>query len=117
LAPQTGYWVYAPSACSITVEGTEAVTLEGARLHTGWNLIGGPLAPVSFDSMLGNCEVLGGPWYYNSAKSVYEKAGVLEAGKAYFVRVKSTCTLGSVSAEIPSPPEMPGFPDWVSAGS
>ncbi len=117
LAPTTGYWVYSPSACSITVEGTEAVTLEGARLQTGWNLVGGPLTPTSVEGILGKCEMLGGPWYYNSAKSVYEKASAFEPGKAYFVRVKSTCTFGSVSVEIPSMPEMPGFPEWVSTSS
>jgi hypothetical protein len=99
-----GYWAYARTDCSVFVEGSEGVSLEGKRLSNGWNQIGGETVPVSFRSISTTCRVAGGPWGYDPQRGYY-RADVLEPKRGYFVRVIGGCTL-SHTEENP-----PGFPE------
>ncbi|MEM0475816.1 MAG: hypothetical protein QW343_03405, partial [Candidatus Norongarragalinales archaeon] len=109
LEAMKGYWVFADNACSFSVEGSGAASVEGKPLFAGWNQIGGPMHPVSFNAVSTACVVTSGPWEYNSAAQKYVKAGALQPGKSYFVKVAGDCQLYETNAgsEDLAPPALP----------
>jgi len=98
-----GYWVKMDYDCIANTKGSKISIDDFPELNAGWNQIGAPSEAVNFYSAIGDCNLLSGPWLYNSASKKYQKAQVLKPGEGYFVKVKNKCSLGS---EIPPlPPE------------
>jgi hypothetical protein len=98
-----GYWVKMKSDCIVKMRGNKITIDDFPELEIGWNQIGAPSEPVNFYSVIGDCNLLSGPWWFNSASRKYEKAQVLRPGEGYFIKVNDKCKLGS---EIPPlPPE------------
>ncbi len=117
LSEMKGYWAYVRNDCSFLVEGSTAVNVGGTTLHAGWNEIGGSLHPVSFNSVSRSCNVVSGPWYYNSAARKYVKAGALQPGNAYFVKVAGECVLDATDLSVENPPALPQEQETSSAVS
>ena len=99
-----GYWVYMPSNCSITVSGPALDNLSGYNLTAGWNMIGSPGAPTSFNQIKGTCNATKGPYGYSTITG-YHVASTLGSGNGYLVYVSDSCTLGAVNSS--SPPSLP----------
>ncbi len=96
-----GYWVNMGSDCMVRLTGNKITINDFPDLEAGWNQVGGPSEAVNFYSIIGDCNLLSGPWWFNSASKKYEKAQVLRPGEGYFVKVKDRCKLGT---EIPPLP-------------
>jgi hypothetical protein len=98
-----GYWVKVASTCKLTVSDGGINVEEFPELEKGWNQIGAPSDPINFFAIIGDCNLVSGPWWFNSNSQKFEKARVLRPGEGYFVKVKEDCKLG---LEIPPlPPE------------
>ena len=107
IKPGLGYWVKVRSDCTVKVSDNIVTTEQFPELLMGWNHIGAPSQTAIFSNVKGNCDVLSGPWKFNTVTNQYEKSEVLEPGVGYFIKVKDNCRL---SPEIPPPPpegEMP----------
>ncbi len=96
-----GYWVKMDYDCMVKLTGNKITVDDFPELNAGWNQIGASSEPVNFYKVIGNCNLLSGPWSYNSASKKYQKAQVLRPGEGYWIKVEDRCTLGS---EIPPPP-------------
>lgn len=96
-----GYWVNMDSDCMVRLTGNKITINDFPDLEAGWNQVGGPSEAVNFYSIIGDCNLLSGPWWFNSASNKYEKAQVFRPGEGYFVKVKDRCKLGT---EIPPLP-------------
>ncbi len=102
-----GYWVRMDYDCIAKVTGNKITIHDFPELDAGWNQIGAPSESVNFYTVIGNCNLLSGPWWFDSYSKKYTKTQVLKPGEAYFLKVKDRCTLGS---EIPPlPPEELGW--------
>ncbi|HIH30131.1 TPA: hypothetical protein HA243_01920 [Candidatus Micrarchaeota archaeon] len=106
LAPGIGYWVKGTRECSFAVAGSLIEPGEIA-LFSGWNLVGAFGKEVSIADYAGSCSITGGPWYYGSNSAAdsanpYVYSSSLEPGKAYWIKVPSSCKLGK--GEQPPPP-------------
>lgn len=98
-----GYWVNMDYACMMSVVGDKITIGDFPELGAGWNHIGAPSKTMNFYHVIGDCNLLSGPWWYNPASNNYQKSQVLMPGEGYWVKVKDECTLGS---DIPPlPPE------------
>jgi hypothetical protein len=95
------YWVKMDSECMVKMTGNKVTIEDFPELEAGWNQIGAPSESINFYSIIGDCNLLSGPWWFNSASNKFEKAQVFKPGEGYFVKVKDKCKLGS---EIPPPP-------------
>jgi hypothetical protein len=102
LAAGDGYWFYARERCEIRSDGY-AFSPGDMFLHAGWNLVGSTIHSVSFDAIKGTCDIVKGPYSYNSGSQAYESATLMSPGQAYFVKVKEDCRFGVVP-QPPSPP-------------
>ena len=91
-----GYWFKAKDACTLAVTGVDygTVDIKTVTLKSGWNQIGAPANPTDLASLLTKCNVVHGPWEYNTLAGMYEKATAMVPGKGYFVKVSSDCRLG-----------------------
>jgi len=102
-----GYWVKMRYDCSVRIRGKKTTIQDFPELNPGWNQIGAPSDTVNFYKVVGDCNLVSGPWWYNPASKKYEKASVLRPGEGYWVKVKDSCKLGT---EIPPlPPEELGI--------
>lgn len=95
-----GYWFKMRRDCYLIVEGYERSIDDFPPLSPGWNLIGSVTGVILFKQSTGTCNVLSGPWSYNTTTNQYELVGLIEQGKGYWVKVENTCELGN----IPPPP-------------
>ncbi len=93
------------SACSVTLGGSQLETLEGKKIHKGWNQLGSAGQTVSFASISQSCKISSGPWSWNAASKSYEKAYSIEPGKGYFLKSEDSCTLGATEDVPPLPSE------------
>lgn len=106
--PSLGYWIRTDRACDIVFGGMNGASLEGMQLKTGWNQIGAPYSPpaaltsTSWNDLKGDCQVVSGPYAYNSTLGQYVSSSTLKSGSAYFVKVASDCTLGSSLPPLPN---------------
>ena len=100
-----GLWIKKTTegSCKVELSGTKKLTLVGAYLYDGWNLIGAPYSETVFTDLKGTCTVASGPHYYNSDSGAWENPSSLSPGKGYFIKVNGACQLGS-SADLPPPP-------------
>jgi PKD repeat protein len=99
-----GYWVKANAECKYTIETPYITPAPYAfNLKAGWNMIGAPLQATSVSSFAGNCRITSGPWNYAPSASQYTYSEKLEAGKGYWVKVASDCTMGSDANDMPPP--------------
>jgi len=105
--PGLGYWVKVRSDCVIKMSDTMVTTEQFPELLAGWNQIGAPSQTVNIHDVIGDCNLLSGPWRYNSITKKYEKSETLDPGKGYFVKVENNCHFGP---EIPPPPPAPQSP-------
>jgi len=119
-----GYWFGVPSACSITFSADAPLLAAdfSKSMSAGWNIVGAPfasawdfnsidgstmfqdspVAPVWFDQLKNDCNVVSGPWGYNG--KAYSKSEGLRKGKAYWVRVSSSCILKPAPVVTPVTP-------------
>lgn len=100
-----GLWVKMPFACSITVEGSEFELNQ--FLLPGWNQVGAPLKSVSIFDVENDCEITSGPWEWSALEKKYVKSSLLKAGKGYWVKVMSACTLQEAPPQPPEPSPTP----------
>jgi len=108
LVPGYGYWVKAGNDCKLEV-GADSYTTELAGLFSGWNLVGAPGQEVQVASFRGNCDITAGPWHYSNpgtatAANPYVLSSTLSPGKAYWIKVPSSCSLGTTEEQPPVPP-------------
>ncbi len=87
-----GYWYKSERECFISLVGDE-YALSGKSLSAGWNFIGAGYESAQFSEIAEECEVIDGPWVWNSENETYEESSALEKGRGYFVKLKSSCTL------------------------
>ncbi|MFH1442828.1 MAG: CARDB domain-containing protein [Candidatus Micrarchaeota archaeon] len=98
-----GYWYKSDYNCKATFMGSGHYALPfGMELGAGWNQIGAPYDTINFKEMAGNCDVVSGPYKFNTAAYKWEKAEMLQKGEGYFIKVRNACAL---SAQPPNPPE------------
>jgi hypothetical protein len=104
----TGYWVKAASACSVTFRGPSLTLNEIPSLTSGWNIFGALNYTTDFSNMSSNCDVLRGPYGFNTTANLFYETSSITTGNGYLVRLGSSCTLGSapppISMPIPPPP-------------
>ena len=87
-----GYWVYDNTACNIEFEGP---AMSGnIALSKGWNIFGVASA-VSLNAIASSCNIVSGPFLYDSASSSYYSTTSLEPGVGYFIYVSSNCNIMS----------------------
>lgn len=100
-----GLWIKKTTegSCKVELSGTKKLTLVGAYLYDGWNLIGAPYSETAFEDLKGTCTLASGLHYYNSDSGAWENPSSLSPGKGYFIKVNGACQLGS-SADLPPPP-------------
>lgn len=99
------FWVKATSPCKVTFRGEYESSYENTwkpREGRGWIAIGGPYNKVKFEEIAGDCEVLSGPWSFDTAVWRWRKSTALEPGKGYFVKLGGSCTLGADIPPFPS---------------
>ncbi|MFH1779596.1 MAG: hypothetical protein ABH803_00425 [Candidatus Micrarchaeota archaeon] len=89
LSAGKGYWLKASQACVLQASGSSNSLL--LRLNAGWNLVGSS-RDVSWNDFNADCFVESGLWEWTGA---WKKTALMKAGKAYFVKVKSNCFVGS----------------------
>ena len=68
-------------------------TTTSETLSSGWNLISSP-RNTNFNNIIGNCNVLSGPWWYNPTTQNYVQTSNLETWKGYWISVSNNCQLG-----------------------
>ncbi|MEM4633625.1 MAG: PKD domain-containing protein [Candidatus Anstonellaceae archaeon] len=106
LVPGVGYWIKGTRECLFTLSGIPSNPVQ--NLFAGWNLVAAPYSAVSASDYAGNCKILSGPWHYNpnlaGNSNPYTYSSALEPGKAYWIRVESSCRMG-VKEEPPFPPQ------------
>jgi len=98
-----GYWVRVNSQCTINTNGN-AYSVSSLSLNSGWNQIGIPSSTGAYSST-STCSIQGGPWYYDTSSNSYQRSDLssLIAGKGYWIKTSSSCTL-SFSDSPPLPP-------------
>jgi hypothetical protein len=99
-----GYWVYADSPYSITVEGTLPVTDAAEKLtvnedgqvtvglEKGWNLWG-PASPVTITYPLA-APLQGTVWWWDADLGLYQTTAQLQPYRAYWINVTGTHSFG-----------------------
>jgi hypothetical protein len=87
-----GYWFKADENCTITATGT-VLDVFGYELKKGWNQIGASVEKRLFDAVLASCDMVHGPWGYETAAHAYTNADKTELGNGYFVKVADDCRL------------------------
>jgi hypothetical protein len=95
------YWLKMKDDCSVRLTGNKITIDDFSELNVGWNQIGSPSEAINFFHVIGNCNLLSGNWWFNSASNKYEKTQVLRPGEGYWIKVKDKCKLGT---EIPPLP-------------
>ena len=106
LIPGYGYWIReSGSSCQYSVPA-DSYTTTVADLFSGWNLVGAPGSSIAASDFLSSCQITAGPWYYGNGGSTsqdpYAYSANLEPGKAYWIKVASSCSAGS--EQPPAPP-------------
>ena len=96
-----GYWVKMNSDCSVTFTGSTITINDFPTLNQGWNLIGAPSTSTNFADVIGNCNVLSGPFWYNPTTNSYIQSSTFEPSKGYFVKVSANCQLGAGLPPLP----------------
>ncbi len=92
LAKANGYWHYSDKSCEITFQG-ETYGFSGVKLKKGWNQVGSSTEKQSLSDLLVTCDVVHGPWSYNTVEKTYELSDEMEPGKGYFVKVSNDCQM------------------------
>ncbi|VVB57748.1 Uncharacterised protein [Candidatus Anstonella stagnisolia] len=99
-----GYWVRVNSQCTVNTYGS-AYTVTSLSMNSGWNQIGIPSSTGSYSSS-STCSIQGGPWYYDTSSNSYQRSDIssLIAGRGYWVKASSSCTLYFGDTSPPQPP-------------
>jgi hypothetical protein len=111
LTPGVGYWIKGYQACTFDTGGIyTASPLEYAsgsfpQLSSGWNLVGTWAERYKISEIYGSCKIISGPWHYNPSAGKYEYSEELVPGRSYWLKVQSSCVLGSPESSPPAPPE------------
>ncbi len=96
---QYGYWVRMEDDCKVTLQIFDEYSMgkyyDKARLHAGWNIIGGIPETLEFEKIKGNCNFDMGPFWYNPGTNQYEEAITMEPGKGYVVKTTAACMFGT----------------------
>ncbi|MCX8197667.1 MAG: hypothetical protein N3F07_00520 [Candidatus Micrarchaeota archaeon] len=106
LEPGAGYWIKGRRSCEFEVSAP-AYSLSLKPLFPGWNLVGAPSSTVKISEYSGDCKIISGPWHYDTSAgaSPYAYSQTLEPGKAYWIKVGSSCRLyGNLEEAPPMPP-------------
>ncbi len=81
-----------PSECKAEFNG-DYETEQTLELEAGWNLISFQMALTEDDSYETDCRTSSPFWRYDSGQGKYVEDKTWTAGEAYWVRVKSKCTM------------------------
>ena len=105
---KSGFWISVDSDCSIDVPGDSIYTIDtylgrGIQLESGWNFVGGAPTKLEFGKILGDCDILKGPYKYNDAQNKWEISVFMEPGLGYAVASQSACKLQRLEEEAPPP--------------
>lgn len=99
------FWAKSNAPCKITFSGANAYTYDGGlALGAGWNGFGGPYNNIIWADLVGDCNVISGPWLFNTIANSWQRATILEPGYGYMIRVSNNCSLGTV---VSTPPTLP----------
>lgn len=106
-----GYWIYSASACMVefsslglTPNATPLANVSTSNLTAGWNLIGPATNnQVQFSNIMGSCNVIDGPYGFNTSADSYYYASTFYPGQGYFVEVNVACSLGNGISPPPPP--------------
>ncbi|MFH1785132.1 MAG: hypothetical protein ABH842_01770 [Candidatus Micrarchaeota archaeon] len=97
-------WVKTTEPCKITFTGSSKMEYtNGWAVSAGWVGFGGAYTSTSWSDFVGDCNVVSGPWKFNTTAWQWEKATAIRPGEGYFVKVADACTLGASSM----PPSLP----------
>ncbi|MEK6953380.1 MAG: CARDB domain-containing protein [Candidatus Micrarchaeota archaeon] len=111
LGATKGYWYKSDGSCTVSIYGSEILEPVERLLSAGWNQIGAPYKAVSFEEIKGTCEVISGPYKFNTNAYQWEKAKLLSPGEGYFVKAKDSCIIGSGGP--PKPPDTSPVPTII----
>jgi hypothetical protein len=107
LVPGYGYWVKGTKDCLFPVVPQTKQLFVQPGLFSGWNLVGAASNAMQISSNAGDCQITSGPWHYSPSISNYEYSDSLKPGEAYWIRVSSSCTLGSEQPPVPPDNQAP----------
>ncbi len=85
-----GFWFRTFNECTVTISGEQSESTQ-LNLNAGWNTIS-VTQPVALSS-LSTCNIVKGPFEYDSTARRWNVASSLEPLKGYFVKVSDACTL------------------------
>ncbi|MBR9979299.1 MAG: carboxypeptidase regulatory-like domain-containing protein [Bacteroidetes bacterium] len=101
-----GYWVKFLTRDSVIVNGPLQHTLEFTAFETfgGWNLMGAPSGPASVAGIIQDpSDALLSVYGYDPAAGYFEPpAGMLQAGRGYFIKVNAKAILRLVASSFAS---------------
>ncbi|MHA1168640.1 MAG: C1 family peptidase [Candidatus Hodarchaeales archaeon] len=104
--PGQAYFVKVSSDCSIRFIGEEfnlslVKPKLGSEPWAGWNMVGVP-RDAGLNDVIGDCNIVSGPWGYNQATNTYFLASTFQLGQGYWIEVNKSCEFGLNSTGIVS---------------
>lgn len=97
-----GFWLKSDTDCQMTFSVDGKPNEFNSNLNSGWVILGSTLGSVSFSDVQGSCVSNSGPWAFENGKWV--RTSTLTEGNGYFVKLDSSCKLGSESDSLPPLP-------------
>ncbi len=102
-----GFWIRMDEDCKVTLQVHDDYSIhkyyERAKLHKGWNIIGGMPETLEVENVKGDCEFERGPYWYNPESGEYEESTIFEPGKGYAIKTTNACQLSSNDMPPPLP--------------
>lgn len=93
----TGFWIRVVDDCKIVVKEGKVLTsndpLPTIKLKAGWNIIGSFADDIDFNAIKGNCNILKGPYWYDTYSRKWYRTSYLEDGMGYVVNAADDCML------------------------
>lgn len=99
---EMGFWLKSDSDCQMTFSVDGKPNEFQSNLNSGWAILGSTQGSVSFSDIQGSCVSSSGPWAFENGKWV--RSTTLKTGNGYFVKMDSSCKLGSGSDSLPPLP-------------
>lgn len=97
-----GFWLKVADDCQMTFSVDGKSNSFDSSFNSGWAILGSGVGSVSFDDVAGSCTSSSGPWAFENGKWV--RSSTLTEGLGYFVKMSSSCQMGSGSDSLPPLP-------------